>query len=532
MPPQPIPMDPKTIIDIVVKRRWIVMIPFFLAMIVGIVLSIKLPRIYEASTLILIQPQKVPQNYVQSIVTTDPGERISTLSQQILSRTNLEKIIDEFQLYKGPEFENLYVEDKINSLRRNISVSVSNDKRRESDAFTISYQGKDPQRVMRITNTLSTFFIDENLRLREAQAVGTSDFLDDELNVMKTRLEAVETQLKNYRESYMGELPEQLDSNLRILDRLQEHLGESQQGLSDAKIRLATLQNEAAALKEQPAKVVMGGNNQTESTDLNQLQAQLENLLTRYTDRHPDVLRLKARIADLQKQSQDQAATDAADAAATDGKAADKGASASTSPEIRAQYNEIIDEIRRIERDITDTTGQIGVYQTRIENTPKREQELLSLKRDYENILATHNSLLARKLEAEIAVNMERKQKGEQFRVLDSARLPEKPIKPDMKKLFALIVGAGLAVGGGIIFLLEYLDHSLKRPEEIESDLKLPVLCTVPEIISRKTRIKRRIEHVCCALFACASLALFGGFAILYMKGVDQTLDALKNWVG
>ncbi|MCB2149580.1 MAG: protein GumC [Deltaproteobacteria bacterium] len=524
MSPQPIPMDPKTILDIVIKRRWIVMIPFFLAMVVGIVLSVKLPRIYEASTLILIQPQKVPQNYVQSIVTTDPGERISTLSQQILSRTNLEKIIEEFQLYKGPEFENLYVEDKINSLRRNISVSVSNDKRRENDAFTISYQGKDPQRVMRITNTLSTFFIDENLRLREAQAVGTSDFLDDELTVMKKRLEEVETQLKNYREAYMGELPEQLDSNLRILDRLQAHLGEIQQSMSDAKIRLATLQNEAAALKEQPAKVITGGTPSAESNDLDQLQAQLENLLTRYTERHPDVLRLKARIADLQKTSQSQPVADQP--------AAGQGASASESPEIRAQYNEIVEEIRRIERDIADTTGQIGIYQKRIENTPKREQELLSLKRDYDNILATHNSLLARKLEAEIAVNMERKQKGEQFRVVDSARLPEKPIKPDMKKLFALVVGAGLAVGGGIIFLLEYLDSSFKRPEEIESDLKLPVLCMVPEIISRRTRMLRTIEHVACGCFAFASLALFAGFTTLYLKGVDQTLNALKIWLG
>jgi hypothetical protein len=166
-----------------------------------------------------------------------------------------------------------------------------------------------------------------------------------------------------------------------------------------------------------------------------------------------------------------------------------------------------------------------------LKRLPKREQELFSLKRDYENILATHNSLLARKLEAEIAVNMERKQKGEQFRVLDSARLPEKPVKPDMKKLFALIVGAGLAVGGGIIFLLEYMDNSLKRPEEIEADLELPLLCMIPEIISRKTRFLRSIEHVCCAFFAFVALTLFAGFTTLYLKGVDQTLDALKNWV-
>jgi uncharacterized protein involved in exopolysaccharide biosynthesis len=304
-------------------------------MIVGIVLSVKLPRIYEASTLILIQPQKVPQNYVQSIVTSDPGERISTLSQQILSRTNLEKIIEEFQLYKGPEFENLYVEDKINSLRRNISVSVSNDKRRESDAFTISYQGKDPQRVMRITNTLSTFFIDENLRLREAQAVGTSDFLDDELSVMKKRLEAVETQLKNYREAYMGELPEQLDSNLRILDRLQEHLGESQQSLSDAKIRLATLQNEAAALREKPAKVIMAANNQSESTDLDQLQGPIGKSAYPLYGPTPGCAAPEGQnCRSAETVSRPKAAT-AAEAA--DEQAAEKGASDSRSPEIRAQ---------------------------------------------------------------------------------------------------------------------------------------------------------------------------------------------------
>jgi polysaccharide chain length determinant protein (PEP-CTERM system associated) len=523
---QPIPTDPKGIIDLVVKRRWLVIVPFFVAMIVGIVLAVKLPRIYEASTLILIQPQKVPQEYVQSIVTTDPGERINTLSQQILSRTNLEKIIDEFKLYQGPEFENLYVEDKINSVRKNISVSVTNDKRRDNDAFTISFQGKDPQTVMRITNTLASFFIDENLRLREAQAVGTSDSLDDELTVMKKRLEEVESQLKNYREAYMGELPEQLESNLRILDRLQEHIGESLQSLSDAKIRLAAMQNEAAALKERPP-LAGDGNNKQETNDPDQLRAQLENMLTRYTDRHPDVVRLKARLQDLEAQDKNRAA---ADGGTIDDKTI--GHRTPLPLEMRTQMIEIRNEMRRLEVDIADTKKKITLYQARVENTPKREQELLSLKRDYDNIQASYNSLLSRKLEAEIAVNMERKQKGEQFRVLDTARLPEKPVKPDMKKLFAVVVAAGLAVGGGIIFLLEYMDNTLKRPEEIEEDLQLTVLCMVPEIVSQKTRMLRVVEQVCFAVFTMVSLSLFAGFAILYLKGVDQTLAALKIWVG
>ncbi len=524
---QPIPMDPKSIIDLVIKRRWVVLIPFFLAMLAGIYLAVTLPRMYEANTLILIQPQKVPQEYVQSIVTTDPSERISTLSQQILSRTNLEKIIDEFNLYQGPKFDGLYVEDKINSLRSNISVVVSNDRRHNNDAFTISYQGKDPQTVMRITSTLASFFIDENLRLREAQAVGTSDFLDDELSVMKKRLEGVEAQLKIYREAHMGELPEQLESNLRILDRLQEHLGESQQRLSDAKIRLASLQSEAAALREQTVEIGGGRNPQAMSTELDQMRAELEQLLSRYTDRHPDVSRLKASIADSQAQAQARAA----EATQSNGV---PGASAGTprlSPEMRIQQNEIEQEMRRLKAGIADVENQIAFYQRRIENTPKREQELLSLRRDYENIQASYNSLLARKLEAEIAVNMERKQKGEQFRVLDAARLPEKPIKPDMKKLFALVVGVGLGVGGAIVFLLEYMDNTFKRVVDIESGLKLAVLCTVPEIVSRKKRILRRIEQTCCACFALVSLTLFTGFAALYLNGVDKTIAVLKTYV-
>ena len=141
----------------------------------------------------------------------------------------------------------------------------------------------------------------------------------------------------------------------------------------------------------------------------------------------------------------------------------------------RTQYTEITQEMRRLEADIADTKRQIDIYQKRVENTPKREQELLSLRRDYQNIQTTYDSLLERKLESEIAVNMERKQKGEQFRILDPAKQPQKPVKPDMQKLFIMVVGAGLAIGGGIIFLLEYLDNSFKRPEDIEAELDLPV---------------------------------------------------------
>jgi polysaccharide chain length determinant protein (PEP-CTERM system associated) len=518
-------MDPKYIIDLVIKRRWIVLIPFALAMIAGIALSIVLPKVYEASTLILIQPQRVPQNYVQSIVSTDTSERISTLSQQVLSRTNLEKLIDEFQLFQEADDINMYMEDKLESLRKRIDINVSRD-RRGNDAFSISFRDTNPDKVMKVTNALASYFIDENLRLREAQAVGTSDFLDAELQNMKSRLEDVESQLKTYRESYMGELPEQLDSNLRILDRLQEHLGESQQSLSESKIRLVALQNQADVSGNQPTTVIIGQNAQEETNDIDQMRAQLENLLSRYTGRHPDVVRLKTRISELEKQ-----ATDSSESTPIgDGTAQrSSGESIPVSPELRAQSVEINQEIRRLQEDIDDTRRQISTYQRRVENTPKREQELLSLRRDYQNIQTTYDSLLGRKLESEIAVNMERKQKGEQFRILDPAKMPQKPIKPNMQKLFILVVGAGLGLGGGIIFLLEYLDNSFKRPEDIEEDLGLPVLCSVPQIIDRRALILRRFEHASCAVFSMISFVLFSGFAVLALKGVTPTIEFIRK---
>ena len=528
MPSQPIPMDPKYILDLIVKRRWIMMIPFFLAMIVGIYLSITLPKIYEASTLILIQPQRVPQNYVQSIVDTEPSERINTLSQQVLSRTNLETVINEFGLFTDADNRSMYMEDKVNNLRKRISVNISNDSRRGSDAFSISFQDQDPENVMKVTNALASYFIDENLRLREAQAVGTSDFLEAELQNMKTRLEEVEAQLKRYRESYMGELPEQLDSNLRILDRLQEHFGEVQQNLSEAKIRLVALQNGATAVRDQSTTVIIGQNNREETNDIDQMKAQLESLLTRYTEQHPDVVRLQARILEIEKQ-----AAISAQAASEDLDSGGPGQDQPVmlSPQYRTQYTEITQEMRRLEADIKDTKRQIDIYQRRVESTPKREQELLSLRRDYQNIQTSYNSLLERKLESEIAVNMERKQKGEQFRILDPARQPQKPVKPDMRKLFIMVVGAGLAIAAGIIFLLEYLDNSFKRPDDIEAELDLPLLCTIPQIIDRRALLLRRFEYASCVVFGLISFVLFAGFAALTQKGVESTLELVRKVV-
>jgi polysaccharide chain length determinant protein (PEP-CTERM system associated) len=514
-------------IELVLKKRWFIIIPFCLAMIVGSHQAITLPKTYEASTLILIEPQSVPQDYVRSVVTEDIDSRISTIQQQIMSRTNLEKIIRDFNLFLSVDYDNTFMEDKIVSLRKRIEVKVTRT-RRGADAFSISYRGRNPEKVMRVANGLATYFMDENLKVREAQAMGTSDFLEDELVIMKKRLVKVEQSVRNYRQRNMGELPEQLESNLRVLDRLQLQLSEKQQNLRDAKNRLILLENQIKEIQNLQT-VGEGPFDITTSSDVNRLKQELESLKSRYTDSHPDVIRLEKRIEEIEADiaNGEEAGTGSAQTSPTSG----RNQLISTA-NFKIQREEIIREIKNLEFDIPKIDKQIELYQQRVERTPEREEELSSLMRDYTLIRDSYNSLLNRKLEAEIAVNMERKQKGEQFRIIDRAMLPEKPVSPDMKKLFLIFTFAGLGIGCALILLQDYLDTSMRQAEEFEEELGLTVLATIPQVLHPKDIRRRRFQLALSIFSIMIAGVLFAGFAVLtIIKGVDPTLEFVKRFI-
>jgi polysaccharide chain length determinant protein (PEP-CTERM system associated) len=522
-------------IRLVFKYRWLLIVPFCIAMSIGIYMAVTLPKVYEANTLILVEPQRVPANFVKSIVTQDIESRISTISQQILSRTNLEKIMDEFHVFSDPGNLKLYIEDKLMNLRKRINIQVSR-ARAGNDTFSISFKGSDPEITMKVTNALSSYFIDENLKVRESHATGTNIFLEEELNSMRARLQKIEETYKNYREKHIGELPEQLQSNLSILGRMQEQLTEKQKNLRETRTMLAALKNQVAdtpvfeineSLWTTDGTLTSGSEN---SLTLEQLREELSNLRLKYTDRHPDVVRLIKTIAQLEKKSEEENEELAADPSESE--------VASELPEIgfqdlqKVQQDEIQRDIRQQKAEIAQLVKQIGVYQQRVENTPKREQELFSLKRDYENIKASYDSLVQRKLEAEISVNMEKKQQGERFRVIDYAALPQKPVSPNVKMLFLLSVSAGLGIGAGLIFLLDFFDSSLKQTKEFEAELGLSVLASIPTIYHRKDKIKHMVNQGLTAFSLCIAGALTGGFAVLALKGVDSTLQLIHNFAG
>ncbi|QTA85527.1 GNVR domain-containing protein [Desulfonema magnum] len=545
---------PKTIkidyyLDLVVRRRWLIIIPFCLAMIGGMFVSVTTPRIYEANTLILVEPKSIPDKYVEPLTEVTVKERVSTITQQMKSRTYIERVINEAELFAGPEYKNMLSEEKVSAVRGNMKVKVTRG-RRGADSFTISFRGKDPEKITRAVNILAGYFIDESIKLMTEEVFAASDFLQEELKDKATNLIAVEDNLKIYRTKYMGGLPEQLVSNLGMLSGLREQLNDKQESLRDEKVRLIQLEGQMSEARRELESYVPG--TMPEKIEIKEpenvirlrtLKQEYSSLIARYTKQHPDVIKVKKMVADLENEVAKEA-EEAEEAKKSSDEpqpqkpktetellaARYKAMKQSQLNEIKYQYEDSLRTIKIHETDIIKILEEIRKYEKRVEDTPKREQELLSLTRDYENIQKSYNSLLTRKLDADIAVSMERKSKGQRFRILDSAKVPKKPVSPNIKTLLIMSLAAGLGLGGGLVFLLDFLDTSLRRPEDIETLMRIPVLATVPNVYHRPSdKIKQKIDQGMSVLFIMIGLMLLGIFGILAIKGVEYVTAIMEK---
>jgi uncharacterized protein involved in exopolysaccharide biosynthesis len=316
-----------------------------------------------------------------------------------------------------------------------------------------------------------------------------------------------------------------LDSNLRILGRIQEQLITNQENLREAGNRKLLIQqqiSEAAEIRRARKAPTEVGGKIAQFTSLDQLKAQLASLEARYTQRHPDIIRLKEKIADLESKEKTESKE-------VQGVPGDRGV---TQAEINLvnQLREMELEIANLKAEAAQLRSQMKWYQTHVENTPKREQELMSLNRDYSNIRETYNSLLSRKLEAEIAVNMERKQKGEQFRILDSAKVPIIPFKPNVKRILLMTVALGFALGCGLAYLRETMDTSFRRPEDIEEVLQIPIIASLPFTYNAKELRRLKRKKILTLASVGLTFLLLGVVMVLSIKGVDATINFVKDF--
>ena len=491
------------------RRKWYIIIAFTLCMIISLGVYKFLPKEYRAKTVILVRVQKVAENYVPSTIVEPVASRLSTISQEILSRTRLERIIKEFNLYPD-KINKKTAEEIVDLMKEKIDIKV-----RQPDAFSISFEGREPETVMNVTNKLASMFIEENLKFRESRVEGTSQFIGRELQAVESSLKKKDEILRRYKEKNMGKLPQQLDANLRLLDRLQEQYRTTSENLRAAEDRLVFLQGQieekmgvqserkqsstTSSAKRRLVQRELGLEDPL-VTQLNALKRNLADAEAKYTGNHPDVVDLRRKIAnlvskmkkqegerekslkDLKEPSGEMVADSNSDILSTESDLANERLIF----QYKAQYTDTQAEIRRFRGEVESLKEEIAIYRKRIEDTPKKEQEMGNLTRDYDLLKSQFQSLTDKKYASQMAENLERKQQSEQFMVLDPARFPEKPFKPKLIIILGMGAMLGLAIGLGLAWFRESMDRSFYELSDLETYLGLPVLASIPNLEEEK----------------------------------------------
>ena len=466
-------------LEIAWRRRWYIIIPLLVIMPITIALCYTLPNIYKASTTILVIPQEVPDAFVKSTVTMNPSEYLKVIYQEIKSRTRLEKIVRELSLF--PELKGKKpLEDIIATMRKNIEIEVlsgSTKGRRGVSSFTVSYIDKSPQTAAATANRLASLFIEENVQSREKQARKTTEFLSDEQKILNTKLEEQEKKISEFKQLYLGSLPEQRDANLRMLDQLILQRQRITDELNDAEDRKVLIQQQLlqsdgfiSPSSSEPG-VFPSGSIQAR---ISNTKRRLNELQNKYTDNHPDVISAKSKLQKLMAQLNN------------DTKGLQEEADSPFANEVDQQLLALNLEIKSLKNEDRNIKSKISDYQSRVEMAPKLEQQLASLTRDYQNTKKSYDEMTEKRNAALQAEKLEITQKGEQFKILDSAKPPPSPFKPNRLKILLMGFALALGLGGGLVFLLEYLDQSFHSVNDLETYLGLPVLASIPLASSSK----------------------------------------------
>jgi len=552
-------MELSDFLEILRRRKWYITFSILLILFSASVYCVVAPEKYESRTTILVIPQKVPEGYVRSTIGSRLDERLFTIWQQVLSRTRLLAVMEELDLY-AEERKKLPTEQVVEMMRKTIDIQVSSattnmGRRRESgeNAFTLKVVHKDPRSAMMAAARLASFFIDENLKSREQQAVGTSEFLQSQLQSTKVRLEAQEEKVKRYKLQFMGELPQQLQANLQILSRLQDQLKMNSDATRTAQDRKVFVEAQISAFEAQLSAVnaQMAASGAAEagrsSNDpsipmadpLAEKRSQLAALSSKYTDQYPEIRRLKGEIAQMERQLAEanrNAGSAGTGSGAPSGRSlpgrvvSGAGTGAREREEIlrlRAQGTAIDAEIASLRKDRLGIEKSIADMESRVEKSPRREQEMVSLTRDYENLKASYDDLLKKKLDAEVSQNLEKRQKGEQFQILDPAALPLEPFTPNRPMVFGIAFAAAMLVGFGGAIGFEMVNLTLAGKREFQHFFQIPVFASIPVI--RDTEFEHRKRRQKSLIYG--GLISFGALVTVFLAVFAKKIHHLLQGI-
>ena len=464
----------------ILRRYW--WIPAFITVTlgaIGLAASLVLPKKYTSSTLVLVEQPTIPKELIKPVITDDLNQRMASMKAQILSRSRLETIINKFNLYPQ-ERQTTHMEDLVEKLKSAVHVELieplAGSADREPPGFNVSVTFDNPQLAQQICQEITSMFMEQNATGRVAQSNKTTQFLTEQLNEAKAKLDEQDKRLAQFKAEHLVSMPEQEQTNLALLGGMNTQLDAATQALTraqqDKSLNETLLSNQEASWKS----TLRGTQNpETQEQELAALQAQLSSLLAKYTPEHPDVIKVKAQIEELNRRM---AEAPAPKPAAPASQASLREPPAIQQLRTRIKQDEFtIAEMTKRQGQIQD---QIRAIQGRLQASPVVEQQVKELTRSYQTASEIYNDLLKKRESSAMATDLEHEQQGENFKVLDAPSLPSSPSFPKKTIFVGGSFGAGLALSLGILYLLAMSDKAMYSERDVELCLKLPVLTTVP----------------------------------------------------
>ena len=508
----------KDLPGILLRRKWSLILPAVVISILGVLIAMLLPPVFKSTSTILIEEQEIPQDFVMATVTSFAEQRLQTINQRIMSTTKLLEIINRFDLYQKMR-EKKTTEEVVDKMRsdvklRQISAEVV-DRRTgrptaATIAFSLSYEGKDtPQRVQQVANVLASLFLEENLKVRERQTRETYDFLELETARVREEMQRIDAKLSRFKEEHINELPELLQMNIQALENTERNIERLLEQTRSLREREGYLESQLATLSPFMEN--------RDRDRLNELRVQLVYLETRFTDAYPDVIKTREEIGALEKKL------------AAEGDPQDQALERPDNPAyvtLQSQLASTRADIESVKRQEKDFREKADLYRRRIENTPRVEEAYSALMAERASTQMKFNDLLQKTMEAKVAQGLEKEQKGERFTLIDPARLPEKPFKPNRMAIIIVGVVLGLAAGGGLVALREMSDKTVRKPDELALAADLPLLGTLPEIITRQDRWQRRRKRL--IWVASGVTAVVVGIAVFHFFIMDLDIFWIK----
>ncbi len=522
-------INARSVLAIVSRRRWALLLPFLFFLMLAGWLSVVLPRLYRGEATILYQPRALPKEYVQQLGSYSPEDWLRALTQRITARERLLAVAREVGLYP-----NRGEAERAELMRQATSVElVEAELRKESpyraaretpgmSAFKLSFEAADPVAAAKATNLLAGLLVKENHLARLKQAAVAGNFINQELEAARGRLEAQEGRLTDFKQRYAGQLPEQVNVNITSLATAQLRLQQLSQQRAEAHQKVLTHRQRITEMVHGVTALSGEGAMLSEVNPLlAELQAkrqELEVLRGRYTGRHPDVVRVEGELGRLEKKL-------TGGTKITEANAVDIARKNPLLKDLSAQLEAAETEYGRLSNEENQTRQDLVMLQQRLDIAPQRAQELEQISRDFVAVQSAYQALLGKRLETRMAANLENREVGDQFAILDSAAVPLAPVKPSFKKVFVFCTLLGLVFGMIGATVMEFADDSFRSESDAEGFLKLPVLASVPRIqtaieLRQIRRQRSRLALIAAALAAGYVMSL----ALLHLNGVHLRL--------